>query len=295
MSSIRHKVIILGSSGFIGSAVLRRLQKANDLDVVGYTSSSLDLSQPDAWKKLSELLNPKTILIVAARSRGTDIPLDALQTDIAIASNVGKCLERTQVHKCIYFSSTSVYGTTMSNLNVTEETEPHPTLLYGIGKLASEYILSNIARKHGIDLAILRVCMVYGPDDRGDAYGPTKFIRSIRQNQEVRLFGDGRERRNYIFVEDLAQITETFVVNDQKGIFNVASDDNCSFLEIVDYLQEIMPDKFEIRSVGRDQAKIDQKINCEKLKAVLQGFLFTPFEEGLRITCGASVNAVKIK
>ncbi|MFC2019503.1 NAD-dependent epimerase/dehydratase family protein [Chloroflexota bacterium] len=192
------KVVILGNTGFIGAALTAELQQNNSLLVEGYNSSNLDLTLGNCVDRLCDVVDDKTVVIVTSRSHRTQDKIESFSDNITIATNVAQCLSKKRVRKCLYFSTLSVYSDTTTNLSITEETAVTPASLYGAAKFASECVVKQAASENDIPLVIFRPCMVYGPGDNSDAYGPTRFIKSVLQEGKVYLFGDGTELKEHL-------------------------------------------------------------------------------------------------
>lgn len=278
------KVVLLGSSGFIGNALLKRFRAIDDVSVSGYNSSALDLTSANFLEKLSLLLDQNTTLIIAARARRTENSFADFQNNVAIITHLAQCLERQAVKKCVYFSSTAVYGDMITNLDITEKTPARPSTLYGVSKLVGECLLTQAAAKQRFPLLILRPCMVYGPGDRGESYGPSQFIELIETENQVCVFGDGSEFRDYIFINDLVEITIRFALGNQQGVYNVACGQNYSFQQILSFLRKLADKKFEVCETKRIKPLASQKIVYDKLLSEIPGFQCTSFEEGLAQT-----------
>ena len=277
-------IVILGSTGFIGAALLDHLRQTTSMPVSGYGSVQFDLTSRECADKLCAVVNARTVLVLTARARAVNDPLDAFVGDVAIATNVARCLGRAGARHCLYFSTTSVYGDHQTDLAMTEETPVAPTSLYGAAKSAGEAVLRHAAGKAGIPLAILRPCMVYGPGDTSVAYGPARFLRSILTEGCVKIFGDGSEGRDYLFIRDLAVITRRFIEQQVEGTYNVVTGRSVTFLELIDHFRAIVPEKFRVVEVERDRPKADQRFECAKLLRALGEFRFTDMEQGLRDT-----------
>ena len=275
------KVVILGSTGFVGSAILNHLKEEKSVSVEGYNSSTLNLKSPECIDKLCKVLDEETILIVTSRSRRDEEPLVALSDDVVIAANVAQCLSRQKIRKCLYFSTISVYGDAQTNLNITEESPIFLTSPYGIAKYASESIFRQFSAQTGIPLVILRPCKVYGPGDAWLSYGPVGFVMSILQDRKVYIYGDGSELRDHLFIDDLVKITIQLALGDACGIYNVGSGKSHSFQEMIAYLRCIVDRDFDVVSVERSKLKIDQKICVVKLLSVLPDFQFTNLKQGI--------------
>jgi len=279
--STGKKIVLLGGSGFIGSALARHFKKDKENKVIGFDHTALDLTQENSTHALLETLNEEIILIFAARANPTaDLLKTALQ-DVEMVTNFAQCIAAKKIQHLVYFSSTSVYSDALENLSITEETKPDPQTPYGSAKFFSECVLKPIASKKGTPMTILRPCMIYGSGDNSNTYGPTRFINSISKEKKVFLFGDGLERRNYLFIDDLVQIVDYFIQKEVTGTYNIAGPENHSFKEILDIFETIPNMKFDVVHLERKQSKVDLKLNIEKLCQLLPNFAFTPIQEGL--------------
>ena len=199
--STRGKTVILGNSGFVGRALQRHLEQAG-VDVRGYSSRTLDLQRPDALSTLDGVLDADTTLIfLAALTPDRGMTLDTLSSNVAMATNAARYLTDRPVRKCVYISSDAVYGAATDP--VSEETPAEPGNFYALAKFASERILTYVAAAGGFPLLVLRPVAVYGPGDTHGSYGPNQFVRMIARERMVRLFGEGEEERDHLYLDDL--------------------------------------------------------------------------------------------
>jgi len=279
---MKRKIVILGSTGFIGSALLKQLHKHEEIVVKGYNSTELDLTSSDCVDKLSDVVGAETILMVTSRARRTSDPFTTFANDIAITTNVARCLSESKIEKCVYFSSNAVYGDATTDLSVTEQTAIAPASFYGLAKYTGECLIKQVADKAGIPLVVLRPCMIYGPGDTSTAYGPARFIKSILSEGKVYLFGDGTEVRDYLYIDDLVKITIELALGDRSGIYNLATGESYSFQEIITYLGRIVKEEFEVIHAERDRPKVDIRLNNVKILKELPQISFTEIEHGLR-------------
>jgi UDP-glucose 4-epimerase len=286
----RGRIVLLGCRGFIGAALLERLRRQGH-PAEGISSATLDLAAPDAAGRLADSVDEATTLIVTSRAAPGPDPLRTFADDMAIAMNLARCLALRRVRRFVYFSSTSVYGDGVTNLAITEDSPQAPTTLYGVAKAAAEGVLRHAARKAGVPLLVLRPCMIYGPGDRSTAYGPPGFLQSILREGKVRLFGDGSELRDHVYIDDVVEITAALALGGYDGAYNLVSGRSHSFQEVIACLRRFAPRAFEVVSVARDRPKTDQQFDPARLRAAAPGFRFTPLEEGLRLTCAAALAA----
>ncbi len=282
---MKPKVVILGNSGFIGSSLEKDIREGGGVQVEGLSSSALDLSLRESSEKLAKILNEETLLFIFARSRNAQNKIDAYHHSILIDQNIARCLEKTPVKKCLYLSSISVYGETATNSGITENTPVDPSTLYGITKFAGEKVLQVIAQKAGFPFLALRCCKVYGPGNPDTiSYGPDQFMNTVSKENKLALFGDGGERRDYLFIKDLIGIIKQLAFGEAKGILNLASGDSYSFKEIALLLRKITNKDFNEICRERVMPVVHQGFIVEKLLKACPGIIFTDFEKGLQET-----------
>jgi UDP-glucose 4-epimerase len=237
---------------------------------------------PQSIDRLRGLLDSDVVLIHLARTRRKKDRFDSFSDDIAMAEIVARAVANQSVKKCIYISSTAVYGDDVTNMSITEDTPVSPITPYAIAKYTGERLLAYAARQSGTPMVVLRPCMVYGPGDTSKAYGPARFIDSIVRDGEVDILGDGSEVRDYIFIGDIVQIMARFVENDSTGTFNVASGKSYSFRELIAILKKVSQRDFKMVSLERDRPKTHQCVIISKLLGGMPDIRFTDLEPGLK-------------
>jgi UDP-glucose 4-epimerase len=278
--------IVLGNRGFIGRALYEHLA-ATGADARGYSSVQLDLRRRESAAALGDALTPETTLIVCS---GIAPPvgntLDGLADNLAIATNLARALEASPPRKCVYFSSDAVYP--MGDAPVTEDAALDVSNHYAIGKYTTERVLQATAAAKGFALLLLRPTGVFGPGDTHGSYGPNRFVRQIVQEGSIRLFGEGEETRDHIYIDDLVRITAALAASDATGVVNLATGSSRSFGSIVDDLRRIVPDGFAVVNAPRGGGITHRAFDVARLRAALPGVEFTRFEAGLRATYAAA-------
>ncbi len=279
-----NRVVLLGSTGFAGGAIMRNLSRREGIDMQGYGLESIDLTKPGIPDWLGQVADENSILISAVRPGPSEDPFEMFSEDLAISANIAKFLSGRKIRKLVHFSTVSVYDDEVMNMAITENTPVAPLSLYGISKLAGEYLLRSCAERSGTPVVILRPCKFYGPGDTSGSYGPAGFIESVLRDEKVGLFGDGGELRDLLYVEDLAETAARFALGDTCGTFNLVTGQSHSFRDILGHLREISGLEIEVVSRERSKPRVDQKFGASALMAALPGFSFTGLEEGLRRT-----------
>jgi UDP-glucose 4-epimerase len=286
VSDSASQIVILGHTGFIGNALLAHFCTNGDIPIRGFDSSSLDLTQPAALAALAAILDSQTILVFAAAhtlDRAAD-SLDIFDANMAMVLNVARVLTMQPVRKCVYFSTMSVYGDRTSNLALREDTPVAPTTYYAAAKYAGECILQQVAHAADLPLLVLRPCRVEGPGVCYANYGPVYFLRSILSDGTVWLYGDGRERRDHLYIHDLVRIVAHLVCGDYTGVYNLASGQSYSYLEILAYLQGVVPQEFTVHYRPRTRPLIHQQCDISKLLRAMPHCQFTSLTERIQAT-----------
>lgn len=290
--SLRDKVrqvVILGATGFIGGAIFARLQHQEPgLVLHGSGLPGLDLTRAEDVAQLGAWLSPDTVLILcAAIKRQLGDTLDAFERNIAITTNVCRVLAKRPVLRTIYFSSAAVYGEENTDLAITEKTPVWPTSLYGAGKFACECALSKTVRDHpDSSLVILRPALIYGPGDQG-GYGPSGFVRAVVHERGITLWGDGTEKREFVFISDVAHLVNRLVFHPFDGVLNVAAGRSYTFAEALDIIVDLVPLSQPPAARPRTKPKADHGFDTRLFRTMFPDFSFTGLAEGIRLTLEA--------
>ena len=225
--ALPQRVVILGASGFLASATQRRLELGG-VPVLALPRTRLDLTASDAGDRLAKLLRSNdSLLFVAARAPVKNEAM--LIENLVMGSTVCGALRETPVKHLVYISSDAVYAD--SNLPLTEQSWAQPASLHGVMHLAREVMLANCFAG---PTCFLRPTLIYGAGDPHNGYGPNRFCRLAAAGESILLFGAGEERRDHVWVEDVAELAKRVLTHQSSGILNVASGEALSFLEIAE-------------------------------------------------------------
>lgn len=121
--------------------------------------------------------------------------------------NLLEAARTTAVRRFVFISSGGVVYGEPQFLPVPEVAEKAPLSPYGISKLAGEHYLYFYRRVHGLEGVTLRYSNVYGPrqDPHGEAGVVAIFGRALREDRPIVVYGDGKQTRDYVYVEDVAR------------------------------------------------------------------------------------------
>jgi len=278
-----EKIIILGHSGFVGSHLKVALTKKDGWEVIGSSLPSVDLTIPEHVSKLAPIFKPEsTLILAAALKRQFGDTFKSYKKNMSIIENICELIKARPIKKVIFMSSAAVYGEETENINICESTPVNPTSYYGIGKYAAERLLHKVCSENKVtSLVCLRPPLVYGPDDLGRTYGPAGFSSAARENLPITLWGDGRELREFIYIDDLCRVISHLIEINFSGEINVVSGIQYCFFDVINILKEKFPN-LVLNTRPRSKHKADNAFDPSKLKSLLPSdFQFTSLKTGM--------------
>ena len=216
------RVVILGSTGII-STNLQRILKKKNIKFISVGRSKFDLKSKKTIKKLRKKIKKRdSIIFIAAEApvKNSEMFLN----NIKICETVCGSLEKKKIDQLIYISSDAVYADIKGK--ITEKTVTSPNSFHGLMHMTRELMLKNKFIKF---LCILRPTLIYGLGDTHNGYGPNRFVGLATKNKPMLIFGNGEERRDHIFVDDLVKIIAKCLEKKALGILNLVSGKVYSF------------------------------------------------------------------
>ena len=127
----------------------------------------------------------------------------------------------------MYLSSDAVYSDTKKKIDENSSTIPNS--LHGIMHLTREIMFENLLKKR---LCIVRPTLVYGQGDPHNGYGPNRFLRLIKKNGKISLFGKGEELRDHVWINDVSIAISKLIMKRKTGKFNLVTGKVISFNNI---------------------------------------------------------------
>lgn len=246
-------VLITGGAGFIGSHSVEALLAAGArVTVLDNFSSGKPENLPrhgnlkviqgdirDVAKVEQALAGVSRILHLAAQvSVPASIvdPLGSSQNNVQGFLNVLDGARRAAVERFVYASSAAVYGAP-ARLPLDESSSVAPLSPYGLEKSINDQYAAMYHELYGISTLGLRYFNVYGP--RQDPASPyagviSRFASAIMKGEELRVFGDGGQTRDFIFVKDVAQLNRRALEHSAHGVCNLATGRSVTLLELID-------------------------------------------------------------
>ena len=308
-----RRVLITGGAGFIGSHVCDLfLARGYAVDVIDDLSSGKRENVPnEATLHVVDVRSPEAATLVA-RGEYDAILHFAAQMDVrrsvadplfdASVNIIGtlsllealRATPRSRATRFIFISTGgAVYGD-LANPPNAEVTPKEPDSPYAISKLSAEYYMSYAARIHGMDTAALRFANVYGPrqDAHGEAGVVAIFCGRILDGQALRVFGDGTQTRDYVYVGDVAESVfkvATVALPPRGGVdaraFNIGTGVETSVLDLAQHLREQTGSDVLLELLPKRPGEQQRSVlRVDKARTVLGWAPTTSLSEGLRRT-----------
>ena len=247
------RAIVTGGAGFIGSHVARALLDVGaDVDVVDNLASGKRENLPDGARlherdirePLDDLfadLRPEVCLHLAAQiDVRVSVARPEFDADVNVVGTI-RVLEAARHHGMhVVFASTggAIYGD--CERPAREDDARRPIAPYGTSKLAAEEYVSTYNRLYGTRHVSLRYGNVYGPrqDPHGEAGVVAIFFNALSEERAPKIFGDGTQTRDYVYVDDVARATVAALERD-GGVYNVGTGIETSVIELFERCRRV--------------------------------------------------------
>jgi UDP-glucuronate 4-epimerase len=303
------KILVTGSAGFIGYKVSEKLLEQGD-QVVGvdnlnnYYDPRLkewrlkklkeiqnfvffkeDITDLEALEQLFKKHPLDAIINLAARAgvrASLENPWIYYNTNVTGTLNLLECCRRYGIKKFVLASTSSLYGGDNPLPFHEDANTDRPLSPYAASKKAAETLCFTYHYLYGIDVTILRYFTVYGPAGRPDM-SLFRFTKWINEKQPVIIYGNGKQERDFTFVDDIARGTLAALSPTGYEVINLGSDKPMALIEAVRLIEELLGKKATIDYKPRHPADVLATwASIEKANKLLNWKPGTIFEEGVR-------------
>ena len=275
------RAVVIGAGGFVGGAIARQLAQ-DQVPVLAITRKEVDLLQPEAGKTLADVVREDdAVVFVSALAPARNSV--ALMQNLAMAREVIAALAARPIAHLVYISSDSVYADDANP--VTEQSCCQPSSMHGMMHAARELMLKGEVKT---PLAILRPSLLYGARDPHNGYGPNRFSRTANKGEPITLFGEGEERRDHVYIEDVARLAVLTVMRKSRGVLNVATGVSTSFRDIAEMIVALAKNSVPIRGTPRQNPITHRHFDITECLKAFPQFRYTPLRDGLTLAAHES-------
>ena len=301
------KLLVTGGLGFIGSNfILKLLNETNEFDIINvdaelYGANQKNLNSVKNHKKyefvkgnitnkrlMEELISKCDAVVNFAAESFVDRSIN--NADPFLVSNIRGAFTildiiTKQKKRMIQISTDEVFGS-LSIGTADEQTKFNPSSPYAATKAAAELLINSFSVTYNPDVVITRCTNNYGPRQFPEKLIP-KTIILAKQGKNIPIYGNGKNLRDWIFVEEHCDAVYEILMNGKSGqTYNISANNEINNLEIVNKILEIMGKSSDLIEFVEDRPGHDQRysLDSSKIKNKFGWSTKINFEEGLRKT-----------
>lgn len=296
--------LITGAAGFIGSTLANQLAKEGHqvrgldnlsagnpqalIPDVHFTRGEVN-DRPKLWTLLQEV---DCVFHLAARvsvQESINYPREYNDVNVGGTVSLMEAMRDVGVRRVVLVSSGAIYGD-QATQPLNENMVPNPKSPYAVSKLSAESYVRTIGKLWGIETVSLRVFNAFGPGQNlPPSYPPVVpyFLYQALHNGSIVIHSDGRQTRDYIFLDDVisALVAASTAPNLDGMVVNVGSGKDISVMDLVKLVGSVTGKKIDVIHNPKVAAGVSRM--CSDITLAHQKLNFTPsisLEEGLRLT-----------
>ena len=278
------KIVVTGGCGFIGSSFVNYLHKNVEceilvIDKLTYAAnpklipSDVELLKADICKIEEEDIYDADYIVNFAAESHVDNSISNgkpfIKTNVMGTYNLLDIATKLpRLKKFVQISTDEVYGDMESRriMEADEHTSLKPSSNYSATKAAADHLVEAAGRTYGLPYLITRTCNNYGENQNSEKFLPT-IVDSINLGNAVPLYGDGKQIREWIWVEDNVRLVYDLMIS-ETGIWNIGSGDSWSNRSIIQQIGVILNKKVNYNHV-EDRLGHDRRYSIDFTKLQL--------------------------
>ncbi len=303
-------ILVTGGAGFVGSHIVDKLSPESKVTVLDNLSSgslsNLEKSKDRITFIKGDILDRELLKGIVAEVefvfhlaasvgnvKSIEDPQFDMEVNIKGTINLLEACLKSNIKRFVYSSSGAIFGEA-KYLPVDEDHPLNPESPYGVSKLAAEKYCFAYYKVHGLPITALRYFNAYGPRQGGSRYPNViaLFFQRIREGKPLTIFGDGKQTRDFIFVDDIvkANILAATHPTAVGEIFNIATGRENDVNKIVTIINRLSSQKNRVIYTDSRAGEVKHsRANIEKARRILGYNPEINLEEGLPLTWQAEM------
>jgi dTDP-glucose 4,6-dehydratase len=295
------RIIVTGGFGFIGSEFVNTIGRKNPeaevlvVDKLTYAADAsrvnvpnIDFLEMDICDVTADDLGSYDYIVhFAAESHVDNSIKDGkpfVRTNVEGTFNLLECARQNKdLKKFIHISTDEVYGD-MDDIGLLAESDETFGLkgssYYSATKAASDLLVEAAGRTFGLPYMITRTCNNYGSKQNAEKFIP-KIMKSIAEDLTIPVYGDGKQIREWIDVEDNTQILYNLMLSEEQGgVYNIGSGERYENIEIVNMIGDMLGKKPKFEFVA-DRLGHDRRysVDSSKVRGLYPEWINLSFKE----------------
>ena len=266
------KILITGGAGFIGTNLISFLNNHSDEYDIGVIDNEslgkkidikgnilnfhcFDIKDSDSFDLLDYEYD--TVIHLAASTRVIEsIEEPSLMIDNNVIGSfrlLEYCRKRNIKNVVIASTGGAIIGEESGP--ISELSRPNPISPYGASKLFIEALSNSYNVNYGMKIACLRFSNVYGPRSHRKESVIANFFKRIKNEQEIIIFGDGLQERDYIYVDDISQVIFKCISKEISGVFQIATGRSTNINYIISCMKDVVGSDFNSKIEYHEKRK----------------------------------------
>ena len=278
------RILVTGSTGMVGSAVVRLLRERGFKNLLTPSRRKLDLRNTQDVNNYFNEHKPEYVFLIAAKVGGIHANMtyraDFIFDNLMMQCNTINACKENKVKKILFVSSGCVYPKNANNpiqeadmlTGLLEPSNEH----YSVAKIAGIKMCEAYYLQYGLEYAVVIPNNIYGP---GDNYHPEnshvmaslirKFHQANKNNTDVEIWGSGNQMREFVYVDDVAEACIMLMSSSSVGSYNCSSEVEISVKDLASLIASIQ--NYEgtvVYNINKPEGHFRKGFSCQKLKNV---------------------------
>lgn len=250
------KVLVAGSNGMVGSAIVKDLENKGYVHIIKGTRQNVDFTNQEETDRYFFIEQPEYVFLTAAKCGGVldniNHPVDYLLNNLNIQNNIISSSHKYGVKKLMFFASSCVYSKNSpipfkeESLMMGDFEKTHE--FYSIAKISGIKLCEAYRTQYGSNFFSVNPCNIYGIENKTDslnAHVVSSLIHKIWTAKKegidfVECFGDGTPIREFLYSDDLADAAIFLMNKDVESFINIGTGIETSINQLVDLICEII-------------------------------------------------------